>query len=419
MEAQMSLTYDPLAVALEIREQLASEKRKLAFFLGAGTSMAVGIPGINELSDKVCEQLSEPFKTQYNTVKNKIPTSPNVEKILDRIRLIREMIGDSEKEEMDGLKGATTAKSIDTTICNTICEIISKTPGKGLNTHLDFAHWIRALHSHRDYPLEIFTTNYDVLLECAMEQIGLPYFDGFVGSVNPFFVPESVEAEKDKKYESVYPPQVWTRLWKIHGSINWCICKNTNGTGRITRVSNIEPKKGNELVIFPSREKYMQSRKLPFLAFQDRLRKFLRDGESLMIIAGYSFLDEHLNEIIFQGLRSNPRLAIMALIYGDESAGKKILPERIINYARDYKNITIYGPDKACIGGIVAPWTEPSRKRKENESWPFWDETLKQFKLGDFVSFVSFLETFIGFKPMIASSQLPPEEEGLKEIKTS
>lgn len=395
----MSSIYDPLKVALEIREQLASEKRRLAFFLGAGTSMAVGVPGIDGLSSKVSDNLKEPFKAQYEEVGKKVKVPPNVEKILDRIRLIREIIGDSEKDEMDGLRGATSVKNLDSAICNSICEIVSKIPTKGLKVHLLFAHWLRTLHGHRDYPVEIFTTNYDLLLEQAMEQAGLPFFDGFVGSVNPFFSSESVEADKDKKYETVYPPITWTRLWKLHGSINWCICSDTcNPNGRITRLSSNEGLKKEELVIFPSREKYVQSRKLPFLAFQDRLRKFLRDGESLMIITGYSFGDEHLNEVIFQGLRSNPRLSITALVYGDEKDRKRFLPQRIIDFAAEYKNLSVYGPDKACIGGIVIPWGEPGRKRKETEIWPFWDEKEKSFTLGDFNCFVSFLENFIGFK---------------------
>jgi NAD-dependent SIR2 family protein deacetylase len=46
------ISHDPLRSAQEIRESLASEKRRLTFFLGAGTSMAVGFPGIDSLTQK-------------------------------------------------------------------------------------------------------------------------------------------------------------------------------------------------------------------------------------------------------------------------------------------------------------------------------------------------------------------------------
>lgn len=402
-------THDPLRAALEIREQLASEKRRLAFFLGAGPSMAVGLPGINDLTTKVLEQLQEPAKTQFMKVKGELTQGSNVENVLDRIRIYRELIGNSEEKEYAGLKGSA-ARELDSAVCQAICEIVFRDPPKGLKPHLIFAQWLRALHGSRDWPVEIFTTNYDLLLERAMEDAGTPFFDGFVGSVAPFFVPESVETEQGKINDSACPPRAWTRLWKIHGSINWCVQENTIGNRkRITRLSGSDTKKGEELMIFPSREKYAQSRKLPFLAFQDRLRKFLSIGECLVVIAGYSFSDEHLNEIIFQGLRSNPRLAVTALVYGEQDKKSEqprpILPERLVAYGEEYRNLTIYGPDKACIGGIILPWGEPSRKRKETENWPFWEETSKRFTLGDFNSFATFLEVFIGFRPLLSATE--------------
>jgi hypothetical protein len=393
--------HDPLRAAFEIREQLASEKRKLAFFFGAGTSMAAGSPGIDELTKKVFEQLPGPEKNQLENVMKGLAPNSNIENILDRIRTLLELFGQSEDIEFSGLKGFAVAKKLETQICQTICKIVCEHPLKGLNSHLIFSKWLRALHSNRDWPVEIFTTNYDLLLEQALEDSGVPFFDGFVGSVNPFFVPESVEAETDKKDESVYPPKTWTRLWKLHGSINWCIQKRTI-VESITRLSGYEGREGKELVIFPSREKYTQSRKLPFLAFHDRLRKFLSDGECLLVIIGYSFSDQHINEIIFQGLRSNPRLAIAALAYGEQKINLNPpqfqLQDNIIGYGKENKNLSIYGPDKACIAGLTEMWGEPNRKRKETEIWPFWNEELKYFTLGDFNCFASFLELFIGFQ---------------------
>lgn len=397
------ITHDPLRAALEIREQLASEKRRLSFFLGAGTSMSVGMPGINELTKRVSDLLKEPQKKQFENVKKQLAETSNVENVLDRIRTIRELIGDSEESEYNGLKGVTVVKQLDSAICRAIYEIVRGDPPKGLKPHLVFSHWLRSFHINRYCPVEIFTTNYDLMLEKAMEQSGVPFFDGFVGSVTPFFAPESVEAEEGKVNQSVYPPRAWTRLWKIHGSINWLIC-SIDGKSRITRLSDPELKTGDELMIFPSREKYTESRKLPFITFQDRLRKFLSGGESLLIIAGYSFSDEHINEMIFQGLRSNPRLSIITLIFGDKDAksdnsdeSSLLLSDRICHYAEEHRNLTVFGSDKACIGGITAHW-ESSRKRKDDEVWPFWDEDSKLFTLGNFNSFASYLELFIGVR---------------------
>jgi len=221
------ISHDPLRAALEIREQLSSEKRKLSFLFGAGTSMAIGVPGIITLTQQIAEELNEPFKTQFNSIKQELGENANVETILDRIRAISELMRDSETKAYDGIVGATAAKGLDTAVCQMISEKIRAISLSGNEPQIKFGQWLHSLHSSRYRPVEIFTTNYDLLLEQAMEQIGVPFFDGFVGSVNPFFAPESVEADETKIDYNVYPPKSWTRIWKIHGSINWLLTRNS------------------------------------------------------------------------------------------------------------------------------------------------------------------------------------------------
>ena len=46
---------------------------------------------------------------------------------------------------------------------------------------------------NRDFSKEIFTTNYDLIIEKSLEASQIPYFDGFVGSFEPFFWQESID----------------------------------------------------------------------------------------------------------------------------------------------------------------------------------------------------------------------------------
>jgi hypothetical protein len=241
------ISHDPLRSAQEIRESLASEKRRLTFFLGAGTSMAVGFPGIDSLTQKVLDILQEPSKGQFTQILEELPTGSNVENILDRIRLYCELSGNTEEKKY-GCLGGTDARNLDYAVCQAICEVICGDPPKGLQPHLIFAQWLRWLYTSRDWPVEIFTTNFDLLIERAMEELGIPFFDGFIGSVSPFFVPESVDAEMGRTNESACPPRAWTRLWKIHGSINWHIKKYNKNRERITRLSGTEFKKADQLI---------------------------------------------------------------------------------------------------------------------------------------------------------------------------
>jgi len=358
--------------------------------------MAVGLPGVVTLTKQVGDKLKGAETASFKALCSNIPKDANIEFILDRLRTLRQLMGDDKKRAYDGLK-QDEAEKLDAGICGAISEAVRIPAPRGLGPHQTFAQWLRALHSRREWPVEIFTTNYDLFIERAMEGYGVPFFDGFVGSVEAFFAPESVEATSSKKDEAVYPPRAWTRLWKLHGSINWRFQHNQkSNSSRIFRTADSECKAGEELAIFPSRDKYSQSRKLPFLALQDRLRRSLSNGESLLVLLGYSFSDQHINEIIFQGLRSNPHLAVMVFLFEDI--------DTVFEHGVEYRNLSVYGPKKACVGGLIGEWSEP-RKPNDTENRPFWDEKDKKFLLGDFNHFGKFLEIFIGFRAMQAINQ--------------
>ncbi len=237
---------------------------------------------------------------------------------------------------------------------------------------------------NRDYSKEIFTTNYDLIIEKALEEMQIPYFDGFVGSYEPFFWQESI----DKFISKSDLTQNWIRLWKIHGSLNWFWKKNTKlNTHRVIRAGKFTETEGDghELVIYPSKEKYDSSRKQPFIAYFDRFKNYLLNGELLFFFSGYSFSDEHINEIIFNSLRQNNRLSITVFLYNDVEV------EDLSKVSAPYLNLTVYGPTKAIINGVLGEWQFDKDICKQNEkSDLYWDEKEKNFLLGDFVRLVTF-----------------------------
>lgn len=379
--------YECSRAASELREQISSSKRRIGFFLGAGTSMAAGLQGIVQLTESVEKILEKGRKERFLQIRKSLSGSPTVEDILNRVRLYRELLSNSAKTEYDGLS-ATDAKDLDLEICKAIVSFVNIDPPSGLDSQIRFARWIYALHSERDDPVEVFTTNYDLLVEKAFEHVGVPYFDGFVGTVQPFFSPPSVEAEKSVQTGSPYPPVLWTRLWKLHGSVAWHLIKAADGSLRVIRRNDIAAPT-EQLMIFPSRDKYSESRKLPFLSFQDRFRKFLTRGEVVLLISGYSFSDEHLNEIILEGLRTNNRLAITALIYDNHSSSDKAF-----QFAKQHPNFTVCWPNKIMVGGDVFDWSyTPSPAGAGREKF-FWNQTKSLWMLGDFNSLSFYLESF-------------------------
>jgi hypothetical protein len=344
--------------------------------------MAAGLPGLADLTQTVARGLKGVPKKLFETTQKCLGASATVEDFLDHLRLLRDLLAKDPSKEYEGISGAQ-AKTLDIAICEAIQSAVSSPDLAKMGAHNALASWI--LHVRRDQPIEIFTTNYDLVIEMALEKYEVPYFDGFVGTVRPFFLPECVEADGTKATQDFYPPKAWTRLWKLHGSIGWQLEKDGCGDERIIRVGLSPLKPGTELVIYPSREKYAASRKLPFISYMDRLREVASTGEYLLFIVGYSFRDQHLNEVLRQGLRSNTRLVVNVFTHGDPD------PE-VLALVQAHRNMSVFGPTSACVRGVQCAWTTPSRKKQPGEEWPFWDEANSRFCLGDFAMFGRFLD---------------------------
>jgi hypothetical protein len=375
METQIQ--HDLVKEINEIRNQVSYSKR-IGFLLGAGTSKSVGISDIGALTSNIDENLKLQ-KTEFDKLKFDDDHKPkNIEDILNQVRLIRQITEDKSSKNFEGITGEDS-KKLDQEICNTIYDILCKEEvAADLNPIKILLTWLNWLS--RDFTKEIFTTNYDLLIEKGFESLQIPYYDGFVGAHEPFFVPESLE--NDSRYDT--PPNAWIRLWKIHGSLGWFWKKNNStGSYRIVRLGigakALNPE--NEIVIYPSRDKYESSRKQPFIAYFDRLKAFLQEGEGLFIVSGYSFSDEHINAVIFNSLNQNNRLHIIGFFFSDSDI------EKLYKNGNVFLNFTAMGPKKAIIKGFLGDWYK-SKTDILVES--FWDEDSGSIKLGDFRQLVRF-----------------------------
>ncbi|MGE4399951.1 MAG: SIR2 family protein [Campylobacterales bacterium] len=382
--------FDVVSKMKELREQL-SHSKKIGCFFGAGTSMAMGLPGITVLTENVIGNFTGDDKEKIAGLLEHIKThSPNgdkatIEDLLNHVRMIRQIT--YEKKDIDHFKiNGENAVELDRKICGIIHKQLSEkedeitAKANGLKTMQKFIAWYN--WSVQDYSRELFTLNYDLIIEKSMESLQIPFFDGFVGAYEPFFHTESVE-EIDRSNKL---PNGWTRLWKLHGSLGWYWKKEQNGA-RVIRLGAQKPHESlDELVIYPSKDKYESSRKQPFLTYLDRLRNYLRGGEALFIIAGYSFSDEHINEIIFSSLRQNNRLHALTFLFDNESL------EKIRPHAERIPNLALYGPNSAVIGGVYGAWGAQGDSFKPT----YWKDN--GLALGDFNILVNYLLEISGKK---------------------
>lgn len=392
---------DKINVIREVRELKThlSYSKNIGFFFGAGTSCALGIPNVEQLTTGIEAKLTDEYLTNFQLVKSDLETiittrSVNIEDILNQVRRIRELTGETGKE-YQGVSGEN-AKKLDKEICTIIYDIIAeKEKVAEIEKTKKFFAWLSLLN--RDFSKEIFTTNYDLIIEKSLESSQIPYFDGFVGSYEPFFWQESIDQFVSKNDLT----QNWIRLWKIHGSLSWFWKENPTTKAqqiiRVGKIENIEDEE-NELVIYPSKEKYDSSKKQPFIAYFDRLKNYLLSGELLFVFTGYSFSDQHINEIIFNCLRQNNRLTALVFFFKDSEV------ENLHKQTSSYMNLNVFGPTKAVINGNLGEWEYSASDLKPNEKPDsFWNVADNKFKLGDFNELANFFISNSGKKEAIES----------------
>lgn len=396
-------SHDPRKAVETLRDHLASHDKPLAFLMGAGTSCAVKdpagsplIPGIDALGDRCCTAVSNLGGDQqkaYQAITSEVQEAllqgglrraPNIEDILSSVRGKIEAMSPTDK--LAGVDRAAMA-AIEKAIRETIAAAAKPDEAQIRDPlpHRALANWIASID--RRFAIELFTTNYDTLLERGLEDARIPVFDGFVGSREPFFEPASLAHEEDA------PGRRWSRLWKIHGSINWH--RSDRAGGRLVRTD--ETASGE--LIFPSLHKYDESRKQPFVAMLQRLADVLhRREETVLFVLGYAWGDQHINDVIFDALAARERTHVVALQYEELSD-----EDEPIKRAGSRHNLVVYGPETAVIGGMRRPWRllEPVDARTADLlDVPFDSHAQPEDKpavsgrlrLGDFARFARFLD---------------------------
>lgn len=178
--------------------------------------------------------------------------------------------------------------------------------------------------------LQIFTTNYDRVIELGAEFAGLHLIDRFVGNLAPLF--RSSRLSLDMHYN---PPGIRgeprflegvVRFTKLHGSVDW-----VNSDRDIRRIGlpfgaeKIEPYlqapglyevEPLNLMIYPNSSKDRETSDYPYVdLFRDFAAAICRPNNTL-VVYGYSFGDEHINRVI-QDMLTIPSTHLVIISYSD------------------------------------------------------------------------------------------------------
>ncbi|MDL2273775.1 SIR2 family protein [Oscillospiraceae bacterium OttesenSCG-928-G22] len=178
--------------------------------------------------------------------------------------------------------------------------------------------------------LNIFTTNYDRLIEAGAEIAGLHLLDRFVGSLAPIF--RSSRLDIDMHYN---PPGIRgeprylegvARFTKLHGSIDWI---NTGedirkiglpfGSEDIENFLNSPGLDGadvGKMMIYPNAAKDRETTEYPYVELFRDFSAALCRPNSTLVTYGYGFGDDHINRII-RDMLTIPSTHLVIISYDD------------------------------------------------------------------------------------------------------
>ena len=374
--------HNPDRFMVDLRQILSQGRKRIGLLIGAGAPVSIRvnaedridkdgtplIPDVAQLTDIVVGNLSENDTAIIEALFPQHDGAVNIEAILTRIRKLSEAIGNEQIHGLNGFEYRELAERI----CQEIGKIVSRALPKEPNPYTELATWIGG--TYRDHPVEIFTPNYDLLLEESFERNRLPYFDGFTGSHKPFFDPTTISSDS--------LPARWSRLWKIHGSLGWDV-----QDGTIIRTGSRDATS----LIYPDHLKYDQIEKQPYTAMFERLKSFLNTPDSLLLCTGFSFLDAHISAVLDEALAANMHTAIVAFQYKtltEEEAAKRLAFRR--------RNLSVYARDGGVVYGIEGKWQLGQPPTDEwvsirNTFWDADDSEQGPFMLGDFAKLARFV----------------------------
>ncbi len=281
----------------------------IVFFLGAGASVAAGIPAVGPMTEEFLEKIKKDKSScgaaleeimkrlERALARENPPRKLDVELILQTVhRLIAhpkdelsEFFSDGHglrPEALEQLKG-----EIESFIRN---KVIRPRGVEYLSPLLD-SQWGRPAH--------IFSVNYDPCIELLCKNLQRRLIDGF----NPEWSPRALEAEDS---EAVY-------LYKLHGSVLWYRSEDgwhvkipigpNNNSG--AKIELYDGKKADPVILYPMAKQPMEA---PLLDFAYILKRRLESAQFLIVI-GYSFRDDYLAALFRDAFNANPDLHMISI----------------------------------------------------------------------------------------------------------
>ena len=324
--------------AAKVREQLsdALNARNISFLLGSGCSsflndgQQVGIPTMKPMAQAFLAQVGADDASAYLTqaerdqLQNGLGINIESHEYQENLERLMEVLFSAQL----ALKDASAAPlQLLKTAVNSAVEKVKKhvlkscsegafSNGDGTVATLYQTFYQKLIFRDRALPRPwVFTTNYDLFNEVAMDRLGIPYCNGFSGAIERRFNPSvfrySLAEQLDISSRKWTAVDNFVYLCKLHGSINWL----EDGTS-LFPIREMQSKPSDEkspVLIYPTPVKQNASFGSPYADLFREFQKQVVHEQSVLFTIGYSFGDEHINNIIFQAL-TVPNFRLIAFL---------------------------------------------------------------------------------------------------------
>ena len=340
--------------------------RNVAFLLGAGCSSSkvdgkeVGVPTMEPLAKEFTKSREaddpcfptlderELLKRQLGIDISAGEYSRNLERLMEllfslRFALQRNSLVDANAQ----LKTVNSLIEKVHTFLLTKCTNVEFANGDNRVMGLYESFYRKLVLRDRSLPRPwVFTTNYDLFNETAMDRLGLPYANGFSGVIERRFNPATFRyalAEQldltSRKWSAV---DGFVYLCKLHGSISW----TEDDHGLFPIRETVDLRNSGKVMIYPTPAKQNATLGSPYAdLFREFQSRIVRE-QSVLFTMGYAFGDEHINNIIYQAL-TIPTFRLVIFI--DPTRDGELAKLR----ALDDPRIWIIGSDEAQPGRNV------------------------------------------------------------------
>lgn len=195
----------------------------------------------------------------------------------------------------------------------------------------------------------VFTTNYDLLIETALEKCHADYTDGFSGKIAPKFSTANygLILSRQTSVSSMTSEITTFNLYKVHGSLNWkCEGSEIVYTNHINAIKNVESHMNDEdfikyyselAIVNPSKNKLHQT--VLDVNYYDQLRMYcneLEKNNTILLSFGFSFADEHILQLTKRSLKGNPTFNLLIFSFDQDST------QKYRKQYNEFSNVTVF-----------------------------------------------------------------------------